>query len=104
MKADRDRPRLKNGYRCRNKSCINPELILRKGLRRIPHFAHKRCSNCDVYSEPETDAHLAMKFLLQERLRIPDENVEYCEIEGVRPDLLMMMMMDDDGGTVPTNA
>ena len=75
-------------FECRYEYCPSPRLILKKGPRRIVHFAHKARTRCDSYAEPETNAHIAMKLLLQRRLKIPDRLVEYGKIPKVRPDLV----------------
>ena len=88
IKAERSLPRLKVGYRCRYEFCSDPDLILKKGPVKIPHFAHRSRTECEQYAEPETDAHRAMKEFLQQFLQIPDRYMEYGKIRGVRPDLV----------------
>ena len=88
VKASRDLERHKD-FLCPNEHCQHREVRLKKGLKRIPHFAHKiKEGICDKYAEKETDAHIAMKTSFQETLGIDIEYVEYWKIEGVRPDLL----------------
>lgn len=45
------------------------ELILKQGLVKIPHFAHKANSNCKFdYWEPESQRHLEMKKMVMEKV------------------------------------
>ncbi|QEE15415.2 competence protein CoiA [Promethearchaeum syntrophicum] len=76
-------------YLCRNPDCKHREMILRKGEKKIPHFAHKvQNPECMEKYERETQEHLAMKKYIQELLQIPEKNIEVYGFEGVRPDLL----------------
>jgi hypothetical protein len=87
VKAKRDLPRSKE-FKCPIENCISRELILKKGNYKIPHFAHKKKNDCAKYSEPESQAHLAMKECLETTLGIDKKFVEYSRIKGVRPDLV----------------
>ncbi len=73
-------------YYCPNVDCANREVILKKGLIRIPHFAHKPNSSCCY--EPESQIHILCKKYIQNILNLDKEFVEYYGIKGVRPDLL----------------
>ncbi|MHA1647878.1 MAG: competence protein CoiA [Promethearchaeota archaeon] len=76
-------------YLCRNPDCKHPEMILRKGDKKVPHFAHKvQNLECMQMYEGETQEHLAMKKFMKELLQIPEKCVEVYGFEGVRPDLL----------------
>ncbi|MFX0099969.1 MAG: competence protein CoiA family protein [Candidatus Hodarchaeota archaeon] len=75
-------------YTCPIPSCDHPELILKKGEKKAPHFAHKTKSNCVDLHESETDAHIAMKDTFQNTLGVGDESVENPDVEGVVPDVL----------------
>ena len=84
--ASNDLPRTTE-YRCPYAFCSHPELILKKGVLKVPHFAHKHAGDCFI-PEPETDAHLAMKQCFQQTLGIDIEYLEYGKIRGVRPDIV----------------
>ncbi len=76
-------------YLCRNPDCKHRELILRKGDKKIPHFAHKvQNPECMQRFEGETQEHLAMKKYMKILLQIPEKFVEVYGYDGVRPDLL----------------
>lgn len=89
IKATKELPYYSEGarYYCTNKYCMSPELILKKGSKKFPHFAHFDNTSCNE-PEPETFAHAKMKEFLQNLLEIPDEYMEFGNIQGVRPDLL----------------
>lgn len=74
-------------YFCDNPLCDSPSLILKRGAIRQPYFSHREKCLCEKISEPESDAHIAMKEFIQSFLEIGDEFVEYAKINGVRPDL-----------------
>jgi len=74
-------------YLCTYKWCPNRQMILRKGKHTIPHFAHKIGGGCDELSEIESERHLLIKDYIQSFLNINIDNVDYGEIEGVRPDI-----------------
>ncbi len=74
-------------YICDNPLCDSPTLILKRGAIRQPYFSHKTKCLCEKTTEPESDAHIAMKEFIQAFLEIEDEFVEYAKIAGVRPDL-----------------
>jgi len=63
VKASYELERSSTDYQCRNRYCSDPLMYLRKGPKRIPHFAHYIETLCDQYSEPDTAAHNAMKEL-----------------------------------------
>lgn len=67
------------------------EMILRKGTKRVHHFAHKPPVTC-IYGMGETAAHLNAKLQLYDALS-NDPGVEWVKLEesledGQRPDLL----------------
>lgn len=41
--------------------CCESELVIKAGLIKIPHFAHKSNTTCNASSEPESDYHLLAK-------------------------------------------
>lgn len=90
VRANKNLPYTREGgeYHCPYNWCPYPELILKKGTIKAPHFAHKQVSPCIQNAEPESDSHIAMKLHMQDLLKIPDEFMEYGKIKGVRPDLL----------------
>ena len=86
VKASREIPR--HGlFFCCNPNCSQPNLILKKGNHRIPHFAHRVECDCDKLGEKETDAHIEIKNWFEFFLK-SDFEVEYTRIPGVKPDLL----------------
>lgn len=65
--------------------------MLKKGLKKIPHFA---CVNktivCTSPGEKVSLAHKLMEEFIQSFLNIPDSDMEYSKITGVRPDALYL--------------
>ncbi|MFV0560065.1 MAG: competence protein CoiA [Enterococcus sp.] len=51
---------VRNTYYC--PACAS-EVILKNGLKRVTHFAHKRMNTCSAFSEGETEEHLELKRL-----------------------------------------
>jgi len=63
-----------NSYVC---PCCNLPVILRKGLIRRHHFAHRSDSKCELYSGGESDVHKAAKSILAYQLRkLDDFNID----------------------------
>ena len=54
-------------YRCPDPEC-NQVIFIRKGRKRIHHFAHQRDAAC-AYGRGETQAHLSAKLLLRDEFR-----------------------------------
>lgn len=75
-------------YKCPDPNCKSPDLILKLGIIRTPHFSHKKNSKCNTYSEPETESHIAMKLFLKEQLNVTKDGIESTRIAQVRPDIL----------------
>lgn len=67
----------------------NDEVVLRKGVVRVHHFAHKPPVSCS-YGKGESNEHRRCKFEIYERL-VRESGVTGCEIEKnlntVRPDI-----------------
>jgi len=83
-------------YFCHNPNCPTKILVLRKGKIKQPHFAHKNKNElCEKYSEPETQAHLAMKRFVKNLLDIPNDLIEVYGYNGVRPDLIWKRPTDN---------
>jgi competence CoiA-like predicted nuclease len=76
-------------YLCPKENCRKPELVLKSGTLRIPHFVHKKGSSCNRSALPESQVHEAMKRCFRTTLDIDCEFVEYTKIEGVRSDILL---------------
>ncbi|MFA5346115.1 MAG: competence protein CoiA family protein [Candidatus Omnitrophota bacterium] len=60
------------------------EVILKKGLIKLPHFAHKVLSDCE--SEPESDMHINLKHKIADILGLSSDYIEYS-IKNVRCDV-----------------
>lgn len=86
VKATRELDRSEN-YLCPIINCENPQMRLKFGSLVSPHFAHISLGEC-VSTEPETNAHIAMKNIMQNFLGLEDRFVEYIGVKGVKPDLL----------------
>jgi hypothetical protein len=90
VRASETLPHVSDGgvYKCTYKWCPHPEMILRKGKHVIPHFAHKEGGGCDALSEADAERHLQIKDFFQEFLGLDVDDMDYGDIEGVRPDIL----------------
>src|SRR5205814_4538171 len=76
-------------YRC--DGCRN-RMILRRGLIKVPHFAHRSGEACSVDYEPESQYHLQAKLAAKKLFRLSRVEIEPL-LRGpnymARPDLLV---------------
>lgn len=78
-----------NRYFC--PSC-KEEVFLKQGIKNVPHFSHYKNSDCQSFSEGETEEHIKGKYFLYHFLKPHVESIEmepYIKTLKQRPDLLI---------------
>lgn len=78
-----------NRYFC--PSC-KEKVFLKQGIKNIPHFSHYKNSNCQCFSEGETEEHIRGKYFLYHFLKPHVDSIEmepYIKTLKQRPDLLI---------------